>query len=154
MTQPAASHPLRQPEPFAEISASSIIEAEPRRAVAEQRPAPELENHAGVRHAGALFAVGYAASRALIGAALAAHGDLVRARMVDSEIAYEKVVGAELVTATAEPGDDDWDALLERAGSEGVQLPTSVTLRDERGQTVTAMAVCWQAGPSSEGEDE
>jgi hypothetical protein len=29
-----------------------------------------------------------------------------------------------------------------------VQLPTSVTLQDEAGKTVTAMSVCWQVTPS------
>ena len=139
---------MRDPEPFAELSATSVTEGEPSRAVVEQPPLPELDNHAGVRHAGALFAVGYAASRALVDAALGGVSGAPRARMVDSEVAYEKMVSAERVTATAEPTGNDWDALLERAAAgESVQLPTTVTLRDEKGRTVTAMAVCWQVGP-------
>ena len=149
MTERATSNPIGQPDPFAEFAASSVVEADDRHAIAEQRPVPELDNHAGVRHAGALFAVGYAASRALVAAALAPHAGSVRARMIDSEIAYEKVVAGQLVTATAEPGDADWGSLLARAGAgQGAQLPTRVTLRDEGGRTVTAMSICWQVTPA------
>ena len=48
-------------DPLLEFAGSNVVEADARHAVAEQRPAPELDNHAGVRHAGALFTVGYAA---------------------------------------------------------------------------------------------
>jgi len=137
-------------DPFLEFADSNVVEADARHAVAEQRPAPELDNHAGVRHAGALFTVGYAASRALVAAALEARAESAKAQMVDSEIAYEKVVSGGLVTATAEPAGEDWESLLARISSgEAVQLPTSVTLQDEAGKTVTAMSVCWQVTPSA-----
>ena len=153
MTESAASDPIGQPDPFVEYSASSVVEADGRHAIAEQRPAPELDNHAGVRHAGALFAVGYAASRALIAAALAPRAESMNARMTDSEIAYEKVVAGQRVTATAEPDEDDWESLLTRAASgEVVSLSTAVTLRDEDGRTVTAMSVSWQVTPSADAE--
>jgi len=55
-----------------------------------------------------------------------------------------------LVTATAEPAGEEWESLLARiSGGEAVQLPTSVTLQDEAGKTVTAMSVCWQVTPSA-----
>lgn len=137
-------------DPFLEFAGSNVVEADARHAVAEQRPAPELDNHAGVRHAGALFTVGYAASRALVAAALEAKAESAKAQMVDSEIAYEKVVSGGLVTATAEPAGEDWESLLARiSAGEAVQLPTSVTLQDEAGKTVTAMSVCWQVTPSA-----
>jgi acyl-coenzyme A thioesterase PaaI-like protein len=141
-------------DPLLEFAGSNVVEADARHAVAEQRPAPELDNHAGVRHAGALFTVGYAASRALIAAALASRSETARARMVDSEIAYEKVVSGELVTATAEPAAADWDSLLLRAADgEAVQLPTSVTLRNEAGRTVTAMSLSWEVSPQDGGAE-
>jgi acyl-coenzyme A thioesterase PaaI-like protein len=140
-------------DPFLEFAGSNVLEADARHAVAEQRPAPELDNHAGVRHAGALFTVGYAASRALVAAALEAKAESAKAQMVDSEIAYEKVVSGGLVTATAEPAGEDWESLLARiSAGEAVQLPTSVTLQDEAGKTVTAMSVCWQVTPAT-GDD-
>jgi len=135
-------------DPFLEFAGSNVVEADARHAVAQQCPAPELDNHAGVRHAGALFTVGYAASRALVAAALESKAESAKAQMVDSEIAYEKLVSSELVTASAEPAGDDWESLLARiSDGEAVKLPTSVTLRNEEGKTVTAMTVCWQVTP-------
>lgn len=154
MTEPAASEQLLRPDPFVEFAGSRVVEADAHRAVAHQRPAPELDNHAGVRHAGALFAVGYAASRALVGASLAPYGESAGARMTESEIAYEKfAVGP--VTATAQPGADDWDAALAQiADGQAAQLRTSVTVRSEENTKVAAMAICWQVTPIGEGRDQ
>jgi acyl-coenzyme A thioesterase PaaI-like protein len=153
VTKPATSDQLRRPDPFVEFAGSTVVEADAKHAVAEQRPVPELDNHAGVRHAGALFAVGYAASRALVAAALEPVSEPLTTRMVESEVAYERVVAGELVTATAEPSGDEWGSLLARVSEgETVQLPTSVTLRNENHKTVTAMGVCWQVTPDGQGE--
>jgi acyl-coenzyme A thioesterase PaaI-like protein len=142
---------MRTEEPFLEHGGNVVVEADARRAVATQAPAPELENHAGVRHAGALFALGYAASRALV-AATPAGADSVDADMVDSEIAYEKVVGGGTVTAIAEPAAEDWEGRLEQASAgQGVRLPVTVTLRNEEGTTVAQMAVSWQVSPVTGG---
>jgi hypothetical protein len=118
--------------------------------VVEQRPAPELDNHVGVRHAGALFAVGHAASRALVAAALGQRAESTEVQLLDSEVIYEKAALGS-VTATAEPAADDWDSLLSRI-SEGqvAQLPTAVTVRNEDGKTVTSITICWQASPGGE----
>lgn len=139
---------LRRPDRLLEHAASQVLEADSHHAVVEQRPDPGLDNHIGVRHAGALFAVGYEASRALIRAALAESADSSDVQMVDSDVIYEKpALGS--VTATAEPAADDWDALLSRvAGGQSAKLPTSVLLRNEQGATVTSMTVCWQAEPA------
>jgi acyl-coenzyme A thioesterase PaaI-like protein len=151
LTNSAISDHLRRQDPFVEYAGSRLLEADARHAVVEQRPAPELENHVGVRHAGALFAVGYAASRALVTAALGEGAQSAEVQMLDSEVVYEKAALGS-VTATAEPAADDWDALLSRI-SEGqvAQLPTSVMLRNEDGKTVTSMTICWQAGPPGDG---
>lgn len=136
-------------DPFLEFIGSSVLEADSHHAVAEQRPAAELDNHAGVRHAGALFNVGYAASRALVAAAVAPNSPSAETRMVDSEIVYEKVVGDERVIATAEPAAGYWESLLGRLGSgEAVLLPTSVTLRSDDGRTFTTMSISWNVTPS------
>jgi Domain of unknown function (DUF4442) len=134
-------------DPFAPSGSSNVLEADASHAVAEQRPAPELDNHIGARHAGALYAVGYAASRAMVVAALGQRSGPLGLRLIDSEVVYEKAAtGA--ITAIAEPGSGDWEALLSRASrSEKTQLPTSVTLRNEDGQTVTTMSVLWQVAP-------
>ena len=145
MTEPATREELRRPDPLLDFSGARVVEADTEHAVAQQGPAAELDNHAGVRHAGALFSVGYAASRALVAAALETISVPVAAGMVDSDIDYERVVAAELVTATAVPSGDDWASLLGRvADGEGVRLPTTVTLRNEGGKTVSSMSFSWQ----------
>ena len=137
-------------DPFLQFAGATVVEAGPAHAVAEQRHDPELDNHAGVRHAGALFTVGYAASRALVSAALTGQEISSPARMSGCQIAYEKVVSAGVVTASADPAAEDWQALLRRAsGGEQVLLPTTVTLRDDEGRMVTTMNVAWDVGPQS-----
>jgi acyl-coenzyme A thioesterase PaaI-like protein len=138
-------------DPFVEFSASRVLEADGRHAIAEQDSAPELDNHAGVRHAGALFAVGYAASRALVAAALAPVADSMSVELTESGIEYHKVVAGQKVRATAEPRDETWDTLLAQAlDGKGVQLPTSVTLRGEDGEVMTEMSATWQVTPQSQ----
>ncbi len=134
-------------DPFASFGSSSVLEADSSHAVAEQRSSGELDNHVGTRHAGALFAVGYAASRAMVVAALGQSAGPLGLRLIDSEVVYEKAAtGA--ITAIAEPGCGDWESLLSRAAEgEETQLPTAVTLRDEDGHPVTTMSVLWQVAP-------
>jgi acyl-coenzyme A thioesterase PaaI-like protein len=148
LTNPAISDHLRRRDPFVEYAGSRVLEADSRHAVVEQQPAPELDNHVGVRHAGALFAIGYAASRALVAAGLGAEAESTEVQMLDSEVIYEKAAFGSL-TATAEPAADDWDSLLSRIlDGQAAQLPTSVMLRNEEGKTVTSMTICWQATPA------
>lgn len=131
---------------------ADVVEADGRRAVARQSPAAQLGNHAGLRHAGALFALGHAACGALVASALGRDADSARAEMVEGEVSYEKLVGDEVVTATAEPSGEDWEPLLARVSEgEQVRLPISVKLRNEEGKTVTAMSVSWQVTPERGG---
>lgn len=151
MTDRVASDPLGSVDPFVEFSASKVLEADERHAIAEQASAPELDNHAGVRHAGALFAVGYAASQALVSAALAPVSDTVGVELSETEIEYHKVVAGQKVRATAEPRDETWDTDLAQAlAGEAAQLETSVTLRGEDGAAMTEMSATWQVTPRNE----
>jgi acyl-coenzyme A thioesterase PaaI-like protein len=143
VTEPAPSDAFGRPDPYLEYATSSILEVDDSRAIAELGAGPELDNHAEVRHAGALFTVGYAASRALVGAALAAQGSGARASMIDSEIEYTKMVSAQRVRAVAMPGEG-WEDRLARTSEGEANLPTEMTLTDEEGRTVAEMKVLWQ----------
>jgi Domain of unknown function (DUF4442) len=131
-------------DPFVELAGTTVIEADRHHAIARQEPAAELENHAQIRHAGALFAVGYAASRALLEAALGARASGLEARIADSEVSFEGVVrGA--VTALAERAGEDWDTALERLDEGGeAELGTAVRLRSETGTTATTISMLWR----------
>ena len=142
-------------DPFEELVGSVVLEATPRRAVVEQPPLELLENYAGTVHAGALFNVGYAASRALIGAALGRRAADAEATLVDSDVSFEKAVVGEAVIATAEPAADGWDALLERLGSgESLVLPVRLTLRNGAGKTVTSMSISWRVSLPTQSRDD
>jgi acyl-coenzyme A thioesterase PaaI-like protein len=151
VTDRAASDPFGSVDPFTEVSATTLVEADERHAIAEQRPAPELENHAGARHAGALFAVGYAASQALVAAALTPLANSVTVELSETGIDYQRVVAGQKVQATAEPRDETWETGLSRASAgESVQLVTSVTLRTEGEKAVAEMSVSWRVTPRNE----
>lgn len=151
MTHPETRDHLRREDPFAGFVSTAVVEAAAERAVAEQRPDPGIDNHVGARHAGALFTVGFEASRALVAAALGNSADSTQVLMVDSEIEYEKVAAGR-ITATAEPAAEDWASLLaEISSGRAEQLPTEVKLRDEAGKTVASMRVRWQVSPTAGG---
>jgi len=140
-----ASGRLRRLDPLIEFAGCSVVEADAAHAVARQPAAPELGNHIGARHAGALFTVGYAASRALVAAAMEPHAEQLNAQMVESEVIYEKVAGAETVAATAEPAAGDWQTQLAGISEgEAVDLHTAVTLRNEDEKTIMVMSVRWR----------
>lgn len=144
MTEPAAEQ-LRRLDPLIEFAGCTVVEADAGHAVARQPAAPELGNHIGARHAGALFTVGYAASRALVAAAMGPRAEDLNAQMVESEVVYEKLAGAETVAATAEPAADDWQMQLNRVSEgEAADLQTAVTLRNEDEKTIMVMSVRWQ----------
>jgi acyl-coenzyme A thioesterase PaaI-like protein len=138
-------------DPLIEFAGCSVLEADPNRAVVSQSPSPELTNHIGARHAGALFTVGYAASRALVEAAVEARDGDLEAQMSKGEVVYEKVVMADTVAATAEPAADDWpQTLAQVSSSEPARLQTTVTLRNESDVTVMVMSVGWEVTRTDE----
>lgn len=120
-----------------------MIACGPERATVVQPPAPELENHVGVRHASALHAAGYAAARALAEAAVGSHA---RLRLKRSEIAY-KAMGLGRLETVAEPADEGWEAAIERLGDgDGKSvLRCGATTRDERDQVVAELSIEWIA---------
>ena len=146
MPDPDPVGPFGYADRFLEHASLSICEADERHAIVHQSADPSLANHLGVRHAGAIFAAGYAASRALVAAGLAGWTDPVSLAMVDSEIDYRKTVTSQRIEAVAKP-DAEWEASLSRARFEQAILPTEVTLSDEEGNVVAAMKVLWRVTP-------
>jgi hypothetical protein len=131
-------------DPFIAAAGCELVAAGPDRAVVEQAALAELDNHVGVRHASALHAAGYEASRALVAAALAAAGKAQEMRLVTSEIAYT-AVGLGPLQTVAEPDGPGWDD-LSRDGE--AELPCAVTTRDEAGKTVAELTVTWAVTPT------
>jgi acyl-coenzyme A thioesterase PaaI-like protein len=103
---------------------------------------PELHNHVGSQHAGALFTAAETASgAAFVGAFAARMGDVVPLAKA-AEIAYEKVAQGP-IEARATLGIDAAEALAKLDADGRVEFPCQVTLSDGDGQTVATANVDW-----------
>lgn len=103
---------------------------------------PNLHNHVGSQHAGALFTAGEAASgAAFIGAFIELMGEITPLAE-SAEIAYRKIARGE-ITATAR-FEEDRDALIEQLNAEGrIRFPIAVELTNPAGEIVAEMTVSW-----------
>jgi hypothetical protein len=137
-----ASNPSPPPPAYAAHVGVRLLAASPVRAVVEQPALAELDNHVGIRHASALYAAAWAASDALVRAALAAAGATRRPWLADSEIRYEQVPLG-LITTVAEPAGGDWDA----PARTGAELRVTATSTNDHGRTVVALETAWRVGP-------
>lgn len=126
-------------DPYAGLAGVQIVDVDATRAVVLQLPLPVLDNHIGVRHASALYSAAWAASHALVRAALAGRADAV---LTDSEIRYERVpLGS--ITTVAEPAGGDWDVVGE---ADGVLMATAISTNDD-GKAVATLGTTWRVGP-------
>lgn len=105
-------------------------------------PRPELNNHVGSQHAGALFTAAETASgAAFVGAFAVRMGD-VTPLAKSAEIDYEKIAhGA--ITATAKLGIDAAEAIATLDAEGKVEFPCEVELTDKDGNTVATATVHW-----------
>ena len=103
---------------------------------------PEIRNHVGSQHAGALFSAGEAASgAAFVGAFAERLGDLTPLAE-GADIAYRKLAQG-VITATARL-DRDLPELLAALDEDGViRFPVGVELTNATGDLVAEMTVRW-----------
>jgi Domain of unknown function (DUF4442) len=118
-----------------------LVAASPARAVVEQPALDVLDNHVGIRHASALYAAAWAASQALVLAALGERPAAGGVTLTDSEIRYEQVPLG-LITTVAEPAGGDWDA----PGRDGAELRATAISTNDQGRTVVALDTTWRVG--------
>lgn len=111
---------------------------------------PELHNHVGSQHAGALFGVAETASgAAFVGAFAARMGDLTPLAR-SAEIAYVKVArGA--VEARAKLGVPAAEALATLDQDGRVDFSVEVEMIDDEGDTVATATVDWNVRLKDEG---
>jgi uncharacterized protein (TIGR00369 family) len=103
---------------------------------------PELKNHVGSQHAGALFTAAETASgAAFVGAFAERMGDVTPLAR-SAEIAYEKIANG-AITATATLGVDAAEALATLDAEGKVEFPCEVELSDKDGQRVATATVHW-----------
>lgn len=103
---------------------------------------PELLNHVGSQHAGALFTAAETASgAAFVGAFAERMGELTPLAR-SAEISYEKIATGE-ITARAKLGVDAAQALATLDAEGKVEFPCKVELTDKDGQRVARASVDW-----------
>ena len=103
---------------------------------------PELSNHVGIQHAGALFSVAEAASgAAFVGAFAERMGDIVPLA-ASAEINYEKLAQGP-IEANAELGIDQAQALATLDSAGRVEFPCEIVLSDSAGKQVATATVGW-----------
>jgi uncharacterized protein (TIGR00369 family) len=103
---------------------------------------PELTNHVGSQHAGALFTAAETASgAAFVGAFAERMGDVTPLAR-SAEISYEKIASGP-IEASAKLGVDPAEALAALDADGKVEFPCEVILADESGTRVATATVHW-----------
>ena len=133
---------MTQAVPFAGHLNLEIVEVSAGEATVLLPERPELLNHVGSQHAGALFTAAETASgAAFVGAFAERMGDVTPLAR-NAEIAYEKIANGE-ITAKARLGVPAAQA-LETLDAEGkVEFPCEIELTDADGAVVAAANVRW-----------
>lgn len=128
--------------PFAghlNLEIASIAEGE---AIVVLPERPELTNHVGTQHAGALFTVAETASgAAFVGAFAERMGDVTPLAR-NAEISYEKIAKGP-ITASAVLGIGQGEALATLDAEGKVEFPCEVELTDGSGTRVATATVLW-----------
>jgi len=133
---------MNQAVPFATFLGLEITNVAEGEATVRLPERPELDNHVGSQHAGALFTVAETASgAAFVGAFAERLGDVTPLAR-SAEISYEKIAKGP-IEAAARLGVPAADALasLDRDGK--VLFPCEIELTDADGQRVATATVQW-----------
>ena len=119
-----------------------VAEVAPARGVVRLPDRPEIRNHVGSQHAGALFSAGEAASgAAFVGAFAERLGDLTPLAE-GAEISYRKLAQG-VITATGKLDTDDGELLAALDEDVVVRFAVTVDLTNAVGDTVAEMTVRW-----------
>lgn len=128
--------------PFAGFLGLEITEVGAGEATVVLPQRPELNNHVGSQHAGALFTAAETASgAAFVGAFAVRMGDVTPLAR-SAEIDYEKIASG-AITAVAKLGIDAAEALATLDAEGKVEFPCEVELSDRDGNRVATATVHW-----------
>lgn len=128
--------------PFAAHTGVELLEIGAGRAVARLVQRPEVGNHIGTLHAGALFTLGETASGGAMSGAFAERILSVRPVAVGARITYAKPARGTL-TATAATSRPPAELLAALDAEGKVQFDVEVDFADEAGVAVAGMVVSW-----------
>jgi acyl-coenzyme A thioesterase PaaI-like protein len=138
----AIAEGMTQAVPFAGFLGLEITKVAPGKAVVVLPERPELKNHVGSQHAGALFTAAETASgAAFVGAFAERMGDVTPLAR-SAEISYEKIANGPIEAhATLGVPADEALATLDADGK--VVFPCQIELTDAEGQRVATATVEW-----------
>jgi uncharacterized protein (TIGR00369 family) len=111
-------------------------------AVAVLPEKPELQNHVGSQHAGALFTVAETASGAAFVGAFAERMGEVRPLARSAEISYERIAKGR-IRARATLGVPAAEALATLDADGVVEFPCEIEMTDAEGEVVATATVRW-----------
>ncbi len=149
----AIAQGMTQAVPFAGFLGVEITSVGAGEAIARLPERPELTNHVGSQHAGALFTVAETASgAAFVGAFAERMGDVTPLAR-SAEISYEKIANGP-VEASAKLGVDPAAALATLDAEGKVVFPCEVELNDADGQRVATAVVQWHVRLNKPNEPE
>ena len=133
---------MTQAVPFAGHLGLEITHIGEGEAVVRLPEGPELTNHVGSQHAGALFTVAETASGAAFVGAFAERMGEVTPLARSAEISFEKIAKGP-IDATATLGVDKDEALATLDAEGKVVFPCEVELSDAEGRRVASATVHW-----------
>jgi uncharacterized protein (TIGR00369 family) len=137
--------------PFARYLGIELLEVGDGFATAQLDQRPNLSNHIGTMHAGALFTLAETASGAAMAGAFADLIGSIRPVASDARIAFLKLAKGKL-TCTARTVDPA-DALRRRLRDEGkVVFDVLVDVFRESGQRVATLTVTWHVRSAEDGQ--
>jgi uncharacterized protein (TIGR00369 family) len=138
----AIAQGMTQAVPFAGFLGVEVTHVEAGKATAVLPARPELKNHVGSQHAGALFTAAETASgAAFVGAFVERMGDVTPLAR-SAEISYEKIANGP-IEAKAILGVPADEALATLDAEGKVVFPCQIELTDAEGQRVATATVQW-----------
>lgn len=138
----AIAQGMTQAVPFAGHLGLEIASVAPGEAVVRLPERPELTNHVGSQHAGALFTVAETASGAAFVGAFAERMGEVTPLARSAEISYKKIAKGP-IEATARLAVPAAEALATLDAEGKVEFPCKIELADGEGTEVATATVHW-----------
>ena len=133
--------------PFVRTLGLEYVELSAERALLRMPDRPDLHNHVGGPHAGAIFALGESASGAVVIGTFADLLGRVTPLAAKADIVYTAVAKGD-VTAEARLDTARDDVLAQLEAGKTAKFTVLITIRDAAGATTAEMTVRWALRPN------
>ena len=134
--------------PFVRTLGLEYVELSADRAVLRMPDRPDLHNHVGGPHAGAIFALGESASGAVVIGSFADLLDRLTPLAASGEITYLALAKGD-VTAEARLDTTREQVLADVEAGKTAKFTVLITIRDPEGTVTSEMSVRWALRPNS-----